>query len=176
MSGQGAMDCSAGGAVRSGPNPRTCEGYVTARLDGQLFGLGLPQVRDVFVPRGLCPVPLAPAWIAGVLNLRGRIVTAIDLRRRLGFPARSDDGRGIAIGVERDEDLYGLIADEIGDVLRPPPESFEPNPVNLDALWAPMCAGVHRLETGTMIVLDLEGVLDIARQDSAAQAAADIAR
>ena len=62
------------------------EGYVTVVTGGQLFGLKLERVRDVFVPRGLSEVPLAPPEVAGLLNLRGRIVTAIDLRRRLGLP------------------------------------------------------------------------------------------
>ena len=60
------------------------EGFVTVVTGGQLFGMRLERVRDVFVPRGLSRVPLAPPEVAGLLNLRGRIVTAIDLRRRLG--------------------------------------------------------------------------------------------
>lgn len=76
------------------------EGYVTVVTGGQLFGLRLARVRDVFVPKGLSQVPLAPPEVAGVLNLRGRIVTAIDLRRRLGLPPRADGGIPVAVGIE----------------------------------------------------------------------------
>ena len=73
------------------------EGFVTVVTGGQLFGLRLERVRDVFVPRGLSQVPLAPPEVAGLLNLRGRIVTAIDLRRRLGLPPREDGGAPVAV-------------------------------------------------------------------------------
>ena len=74
------------------------ESFVTVMTAGQLFGLKLGGVRDVFVPRGLAKVPLAPPEIAGVLNLRGRIVTAIDLRARLGLPARAEGAAPLAVG------------------------------------------------------------------------------
>ena len=92
-------------------------GFVTVRTAGQLFGLGIAQVRDVFVPKGLSTVPLAPPEVAGLLNLRGRIVTAIDLRLRLGLPRREADASRIAIGIEERGELYGLLVDEVGDVL-----------------------------------------------------------
>ena len=75
-------------------------GFVTVRTAGQLFGLGIAQVRDVFVPKGLSTVPLAPPEVAGLLNLRGRIVNAIDLRLRLGLPRREADSSRIAIRIE----------------------------------------------------------------------------
>jgi purine-binding chemotaxis protein CheW len=90
------------------------EGFVTVVMGGQLFGFRLERVRDVFVPRGLSPVPLAPPEVAGLLNLRGRIVTAIDLRRRLGLPPRADGGAPVAVGIEERGELYGLIVDRVG--------------------------------------------------------------
>ena len=131
------------------------EGFVTVVTGGQLFGLRLERVRDVFVPRGLSPVPLAPPEIAGLLNLRGRIVTAIDLRRRLGLPPRSDGGTPVAVGIEERGELYGLMVDRVGDVLRLRPSTYDANPVNLDQRWAKVCAGVHRLDHGLMVVLDV---------------------
>ncbi len=143
-------------------------GFVTVVTAGQLFGLPLERVRDVFVPRGLSKVPLAPPEIVGLLNLRGRIVTAIDLRRRLGLGPRSDDGMPIAIGIEERGELYGLIVDRVGDVLTLERTTYEPNPVNLDQRWGSVCAGVHRLEHELMIVLDVDKVLDLGRQGAAA--------
>lgn len=136
------------------------QGYVTVETAGQLFGLPLERVRDVFVPRGLSEVPLAPPEVAGVLNLRGRIVTAIDLRRRLGLPPRSEGSPAIAIGMEERGELYGLIVDRAGDVLHLERSTHEANPVNLDGRWARVCAGVHRLDHRLMVVLDVEKVLD----------------
>jgi purine-binding chemotaxis protein CheW len=137
------------------------EGFVTVVTGGQLFGLRLERVRDVFVPRGLSQVPLAPPEVAGLLNLRGRIVTAIDLRRRLGLPPRTDGGTPVAVGIEERGELYGVIVDRVGDVLRLKRSSYDPNPVNLDQRWAKVCAGVHRLDHGLMVVLDVDKVLDL---------------
>jgi purine-binding chemotaxis protein CheW len=136
------------------------QGYVTVETAGQLFGLPIERVRDVFVPRGLSKVPLAPPEVAGLLNLRGRIVTAIDLRRRLGLPPRGDGAAPIAIGMEERGELYGLLVDRAGDVLHLERATYDSNPVNLDARWTRVCAGVHRLEHGLMVVLDVEKVLD----------------
>jgi purine-binding chemotaxis protein CheW len=137
------------------------EGFVTVVTGGQLFGLRLERVGDVFVPRGLSQVPLAPPEVAGLLNLRGRIVTAIDLRRRLGLPPRDDGSAPFAVGIEERGELYGLIVDRVGDVLRLKRSSYESNPVNLDQRWAKVCAGVHRLDHGLMVVLDVDKVLDL---------------
>ena len=94
--------------------------YVTATIGGQLFGLPISRVQDVFAPDRLTRVPLAPPEIAGLLNLRGRIVTAVDMRRRLGL-APADDGRPrMAIGIEHRGESYGLLIDSIGEVMKLP--------------------------------------------------------
>lgn len=139
------------------------EGFVTVVTGGQLFGLPLDRVRDVFVPRGLSTVPLAPPEVAGLLNLRGRIVTAIDLRRRLGLPPREDGATPVAVGIEERGELYALIVDRVGDVLRLERATHESNPVNLDQRWGRVCAGVHRLPHELMVVLDVDKVLDLGR-------------
>lgn len=144
------------------------EGFVTVMTAGQLFGLRLERVRDVFVPRGLSQVPLAPPEVVGLLNLRGRIVTAIDLRRRLGLPPRADGGTPIAVGIEERGELYGIIVDQVGDVLRLKRSSYEANPVNLDKRWSRLCAGVHRLDHDLMVVLDVDKVLDLNELGAAA--------
>jgi purine-binding chemotaxis protein CheW len=142
--------------------------YVTATVGGQLFGLPISRVQDVFVPDRLTQVPLAPSEIAGLLNLRGRIVTAIDLRRRFGLEARADEGPRMAIGVECKGESYGLLIDVIGEVLKLPTSGREDNPVNLDPGLARVSAGVHRLEGRLLIILDVDRVLDIAPRSEAA--------
>ena len=143
--------------------PEEHEAFVTVETAGQVFGLDLDQVRDVFVPRGLSPVPLAPNEVAGLLNLRGRIVTAIDLRRRLGLGPRHASTSPVAVGIERHGELYGLIVDRVGDVVRLPRSRREANPVNLEARWAEVCRGVYQLEDGLMVVIDVEKVLTFDR-------------
>src|SRR6266850_5366541 len=110
--------------------------YVTATVGGQLFGLPISRVQDVFVLDRLARVPLAPPEVAGLLNLRGRIVTAIDMRRRLGLPAPEDGRARLAIEIECKGESYGLLIDAIGEVLKLLASSREENPVNLDARLA----------------------------------------
>lgn len=142
--------------------------YVTAMIGGQLFGLPIRRVQDVFLPERVTRVPLAPPEVAGVLNLRGRIVTLIDMRQRLGMPPRPDDAPSMALGVELRGEFYGLLIDGIGEVLKVADRAPEPNPVNLEARLARVSAGIHRLEGQLMIVLDVDRTLDIAAAASAA--------
>lgn len=136
--------------------------FVTAMIGGQLFGLPISRVQDVFMPDRLTRVPLASDDVAGVLNLRGRIVTAIDMRARLGLP-KHDNGRPpMAVGVDMRGESYGLLIDNIGEVLKLPNDSREVNPVNLDPRMAKMAGGVHRLDGQLMVVLDVDRVLEIA--------------
>ena len=102
--------------------------YVTAVIGGQLFGLPISRVQDVFMPERLTRVPLSSGEIAGVLNLRGRIVTVVDMRARLGLP-KNDDGRPpMAIGVDLRGESYGLLIDQIGEVLKLADDGREDNP------------------------------------------------
>jgi purine-binding chemotaxis protein CheW len=143
--------------------------YVTATVGGQLFGLPISRVQDVFLPDRLARVPLAAPEIAGLLNLRGRIVTTIDMRRRLGLPQPSADaGSRLAVGIECKGESYGLLIDAIGEVLKLSAGSREDNPVNLDAGLARVSAGVHRLEGRLLVVLDVDRVLDIGIRAEAA--------
>ena len=142
--------------------------YVTATVGGQLFGLPISRVQDVFAPDRLTRVPLAPPEIAGLLNLRGRIVTAIDLRRRLGLEDRAGDAQRMAVGVECKGESYGLLIDVIGEVLKLSTSGREDNPVNLDPGLARVSAGVHRLDGKLLVVLDVDRVLDIAPRSEAA--------
>ena len=142
--------------------------YVTAVIGGQLFGLPISRVQDVFIPERLTRVPLSSVEIAGVLNLRGRIVTVIDMRARLGL-AKADDGRPpMAVGVDLRGESYGLLIDQIGEVLRLPEESREENPVNLDPRMAKLAGGVHRLDGQLMVILDVDRVLELAQDKMAA--------
>lgn len=142
--------------------------YVTAMIGGQLFGLPISRVQDVFMPERLTRVPLAPADVAGVLNLRGRIVTAVNMRARLGLPNEKSDRPPMAVGVDLRGESYGLLIDSIGEVLKLSNDSREVNPVNLDPRMARMAGGVHRLDGQLMVVLDVDRVLEIGAEAMAA--------
>jgi len=133
--------------------------YVTATIDRQLFGLPIARVHDVFVPARLTHVPLAPPEVAGVLNLRGRIVTVIDMRRRLGLTEYGGGDGQMAIGLERDGEAYGLLVDSVGEVMRISDSIRVANPVNLDPRLAHVSAGVYRLDGELLIVLNVDRVL-----------------
>ena len=135
--------------------------YVTAMIGGQLFGLPISRVQDVFMPERLTRVPLSSSEIAGVLNLRGRIVTVVDMRARLGLPKNEDGKPPMAVGVDLRGESYGLLIDQIGEVLTLPDESREENPVNLDPRMAKLAGGVHRLDGQLMVVLDVDRVLEM---------------
>ena len=142
--------------------------YVTVMLDGQLFGLPIARVQDVFMPDRLTRVPLAPPEIAGVLNLRGRIVTAVDLRLRLGLAPRNGGRPPMAVGIELRGESYGLLIDSVGEVLKLADGTREPNPVNLDQHLARVSGGVHRLDGQLMVILDVDRVLEMASDALAA--------
>lgn len=135
--------------------------YVTVTVGGQLFGLPIARVQDVFIPTRITPVPLAPAEIAGILNLRGRIVTMIDMRCRLGLPARDPDQAAMAVGIEVRGESYGLLIDSVGEVLTLAAGGHEQPPANLDRGLARVASGVHRLEHELLVVLDVDRVLEL---------------
>lgn len=140
--------------------------FVTFEIGGQLFGVPIDEVQDVFKPQRLTPVPLSHPDVAGVLNLRGRVVTMIDCRQNLGLGKYSYEDM-MAVGVERGNESYGLLIDGIGDVLSLEPSSFEPNPVNLDPRWQAVSKGVFRLERRLLIVLNISTILDFGKREAA---------
>lgn len=145
--------------------------YVTFQIDGRWFGAQVSDVHDVFALHAVTPVPRARADVAGLLNLRGRIVTAIDARRRLGMPAREGGYAGaMAIGVEREGESYGLVVDAVGEVLRLNEDIREDAPGNLDESWREVACGVFRLPKGLLVALDIAKMLDAPPAATAAAA------
>jgi purine-binding chemotaxis protein CheW len=143
--------------------------YVTAMVGTQRFGLPILRVQDVFVPDRLTRVPLAPPDVAGLINLRGRIVTLIDLRQRLGFAAApQSDEPPMAIGIEWRGESYGLLVDSVGEVLKLDDNRREANPVNLDPRMAEFSVGIHRLDDHLLVLIDVDRVLGLAEQAKAA--------
>ena len=138
-------------------------------IGGQLFGLPIQRVQDVFMPERLTRVPLAPPEIAGVLNLRGRIVTLIDMRGRLGLRSSAPSaGQPWRSASKSRGESYGLLIDSVGEVLKLDDAAREPNPINLDPRLARVSAGIHRLEGQLLMVVDVDRVLDLGTKSIAA--------
>jgi purine-binding chemotaxis protein CheW len=133
--------------------------FVTVTVAGQLLGLPISRVHDVFVVSEMTTVPLAPGEIAGLLNLRGRVVTAVSLRRRLGLNDIYEGSRRMAVGLENQGEAYGLLVDDVGEVLKLDPDEMQPNPVHMDRGWVGLSQGVHQLRDQLLIVLDVDAVL-----------------
>ena len=137
--------------------------FVTVVIAGQTFGIPIEQVHDVFSPQAVTRVPLTLPEIAGVLNLRGRIVTAIDVRSRLGLGPREKGATCMAVGIEHKGEAYGLVIDRVGEVLSLKESEFEANPANLDVRWCAVSNGVYRLEGTLLVVLNVERLLEFGR-------------
>jgi purine-binding chemotaxis protein CheW len=145
--------------------------FVTFTTAGQLFGLPIERVQDVFKPSRITRVPLAGPEIAGVLNLRGRIVTAIHLSNRLDLESAQAEAQKkppMAIGIECGAESFGLLVDVVGEVLKLPESELEPNPINLDRKLTRVSDGVFRLDGQLLVVLDVDRVLDFSAELAAA--------
>jgi purine-binding chemotaxis protein CheW len=142
--------------------------FITVSVANQLLGLPINRVHDVFVVSEMTKVPLSQSEIAGLLNLRGRVVTAVSLRSRLGLADAERTGRRMAVGLENHGEAYGLLVDEVGEVLKLDPDEMQPNPVHMDRRWVSLSQGVHQLQEELMIVLDVDAVLAFGSEREAA--------
>jgi len=149
-----------------GENGATKE-YVTVTIDGQWFGIPVLTVQDVLRPQRTTHIPTAAPEVAGALNLRGRIVTAIDVRRRLNLSPRDADASSMSIVVEQGGELYSLIVDTVGEVLNISEATLERNPATLDGVWREVSLGVFRLEGNLLLVLDVARLLNLDVADAA---------
>lgn len=131
---------------------------VTVFVGNQMFGLPILKVRDVFIVSEMTPVPLAPSLVAGLFNLRGRVLTILDMRSLLGLEAAAKDGEIMAVGLEWNGEAFGLLVDRVGEVMTLNYLSREANPANLDPRWAQFSAGVFRLTDRLMIELSLDAL------------------
>lgn len=137
---------------------RAEEQLVTMTVDGQHFGLSILSVQDIVETHAITQVPLAPSAISGVMNLRGRIVTVINLRRILGKTDDSESRMGVT--VEYKGDLYTILVDQIGEVRLLDQGDFEAVPATLDPILKQLCTGIYRMDEELLAVLDVDQILD----------------
>ncbi len=135
-------------------------------LDDRMFGLDVLRVQEINRIRQLTPVPLAPPAVRGLINLRGQIVTAIDLRERLGFPPLDPTTRDAAVPpvniiIPSDDGPVSFLVDEVGDVIDVDDRDFEPPPATLDPAAKAYTRGVYKLPDRLLLVLEIEPILQL---------------
>src|ERR1700675_2650071 len=136
--------------------------FCTFYLDKLLFGIELQKVQEVMRYLEMTAIPLAPDVVSGLMNLRGEIVTAIDLRRRLELPARPDDMLPMNVVIRYADGAVSLLVDEIGDVVEVDDDSFERPPETLQGKVREVILGVHKLEKTLLHVLDTDKACETA--------------
>lgn len=146
--------------IASDIKPGTAKDFLTITIADQIFGIPVLQVQDVLGSQTVTKIPLAPKEVAGAMNLRGRIVTAINVRQRLGLPPRTDNEEDMSVVVEQENELYSLVIDKVGDVLSLKNENYENNPATLDPIWREISMGIFQLKSQLLIVLDVPKLLN----------------
>lgn len=142
--------------------------YCTFMLDNLYFGVDVKEVQEVIRFHDMTPVPLAPGVIRGLINLRGQIVTAIDLRRRLELPPAKDGRKPMNVVVHSDDSVTSLLVDQIGDVVEVDEESFEKPPDTLEGAARELILGAHKLDKRLLLVLDTKRVVELPENGIAA--------
>lgn len=133
---------------------------VSLRLDGQMIGLPIERVRDVFQVEAVAPVPLADAAVCGLVNLRGRVVALLSLAGLIGLGPRPQPPR-LAVSLTWRGEVAAIAIDEIGDVLTVPLGAAMPVPGHLSGPWARSARRVHRWGDDLVIELDLEALMEL---------------
>ena len=139
------------------------QSFVTFIVAGQLFGVPVTRVQDILTPDVVAPVPGGPKEVRGLINLRGRIVTVIDVRTHLSLPKASDEivKHGMCVTVESRGDSYTLFVDSVGDVITLSRELREGNPATLDTKWREVAEAVYRTDQGLLVALNVDRLLAI---------------
>lgn len=143
---------------------------VTMSLGGHAFGVAVRQVHDILGPQPVAAVPLACEAVAGSINLRGRIVTVLDLAVVLGIQRRTDASQALNVVVADDKELYALMVDNVGDVLTLPGKTLEPLPPTFPAGWKAMSNGIVKLTDQLLLTLEPERILAAIKSQSGQQA------
>ena len=138
--------------------------YTTFTLDDLLFGIEIEDVQEVIRLQELTRVPLAPPVVEGLINLRGQIVTAVDLRRRLELPERPPDLEPMNVVLPAPGGAVSLLVDRVGEVVEVDDDAFEPPPETLRGVARSMIRGTYKLPDALLLVLNVDRVLDVTEE------------
>lgn len=133
--------------------------YCTFYLDKYYFGIEVEQVQEIIRFQEITPVSLAPAVIKGLINLRGQIVTAVDLRTLLNLPKRDENDSPMNIVVCTEQGAFSLLADRIGDVLELEDQTFETPPDNIVGIARKLIKRAYKLEGTLLLTMEIENVV-----------------
>ncbi len=145
----------------------------TVIVGGETFGLPVESVQTIFRIEDVTPVPLGPDEVLGLVNLRGKIVTAVSLRRRLRMKETTSIRGCLAIGIEHRNENFALVVDEVGDVIFLDPKSRIPLPPHLDPQSILLTSAVYRIDEAIVPVLDMNCVFDFQRRSGSAETCFD---
>ncbi len=135
---------------------------VTFTVADQLFGIRINKVQDILVPERIAPIPLAPSQVRGAINVRGKIVTVIDVRSRLNLEGERTTEHGTALTVEHNSALYTLLVDKVGDVVEVPDMGDGTTLAMPDRQWRDIAVGIVKMEESVIVVMDVDRFLALA--------------
>ncbi|MFO1154480.1 MAG: chemotaxis protein CheW [Rhodospirillales bacterium] len=134
---------------------------VTFTVADQLFGISVDKVIDILVPDRIAPIPLAPAHVEGAINVRGKIVTVIDVRTRLNLPPLNAPHQATGLTVENNYGLYTLIVDKVGDVVDLPEDVGADMMSMPDRQWRDIAIGIIKMHEAVVVVMDVDRFLKL---------------
>ncbi len=145
-----------GGALRHVSKPQKQSELLTCRVGKQWLGLQVKQVREVVTPQPSTEMPLAPDAVMGLINLRGRVITQLDVRQVIGLKDRESDDYRVAIVETMSGEDFGLVMDEVGEVINLDPNMYEKTPKTLDRIWQDVSEGVLKQEERVVVLVNVE--------------------
>ena len=135
--------------------------YVSFWVDNQLLGVPVNSVQEVLNPQSIARTPKSRAELAGLVNLRGQIVTALDLRRRLDLPPLESERGSMNVVIRSNNEPFSLLVDDVGDVINVSRDLMKPVPQTLDERWREVTTGVFRLDDRLFVILNIDAILSL---------------
>lgn len=129
---------------------------ISVEVLGQSWGIPIGAVREVLSAQSITPVPLAPPAVVGVLNLRGRVVTLVDLRIPFGLEPTQDPAKAMQVVIEHEGELYSLIIDDVGESLNLLAGDLEAPPKTMDSRWRGLTQSIVKTDGNLLLVLSLD--------------------
>jgi len=145
-----------GNALVAVPEIKKNAELLTCRVGEQWLGLLVSQVREVVTPQVCTKMPLSPEAVMGLINLRGRVITQLDVRKVVGLPDRENDVYRVAIVETLSGEDFGFVVDEVGEVIDLDPDAFEKTPKTLDRIWQDVSDGVMKQEERVMVLVNVD--------------------